>query len=170
MHVLFDARALETLNLYRRALGWDMQLSEAVDESKAASYARLGTMAFKVAMLLAAIEATERPVRIAERHAYAAQMIIEQWRESLHRLDADIARAKNSGSDEDKLTALLRQSGLKGVTMREIMKGCNLKPLQRANDALRVLSEEGLVEKYDYKPDGRGRPTTYYRLSGLSES
>jgi len=170
MHVLFSPAALDCLNGYRRALGWDMPREETFDESKAAAYARLGTMAFKVAMLLAAVDTDERPVRVEDCHAYAALLIVEQWRESLHRLDQDIAKAKNSGSDEDKVIALIRQSGLKGVTMREIMQSCNLRPRGKAVDTLTVLADEGLIEKYDFKPEGRGRPTTYFRISGLSDT
>lgn len=170
MHVMFHPNALEQLNKYRRALGWDMPLEESIDDGKAASYARLGTMAFKVAMLLAAIDTDFAPIRVEERHAYAAQQVVESWRESLHRLDSDIAKAKNSGRDEDKVIALIRQSGLKGVTMREIMRGCNLSPRQKAVDALTLLADEGLIEKYEFSPGGRGRATTYFRISGLSES
>jgi hypothetical protein len=170
MHVMFSPGAFESLNNYRRALGWDMPLSEAIDDSKAASYARLGTMAFKVAMLLAAVDADERPVRIEDRHAYAAQMIVEEWRESLHRLDQDIAKSKAVDNDDNKVLELIRQSGLYGVTMREIMQACNIRPRAKAIDALTVLADDGLIEKFDRKPDGRGRPTVCYRASGIAES
>ena len=170
MHVLFSPGAFESLNSYRRALGWDMPLSEAIDDSKAASYARLGTMAFKVAMLLAAVDAEERSVRIEDRHAFAAQMIVEEWRESLHRLDQDIAKSKAVDNDDNKVLELIRQSGLHGVTMREIMQGCNLRPRAKAIDALTVLADDGLIEKVDRKPEGRGRPTVCYRASGIAES
>lgn len=170
MHVLFSPKAFECLNAYRRALGWDMPLEDSIDESKAAHYARLGTMAFKVAMLLAGIDAEERPVRVEDRHAYAAQMVIEQWRESLHRLDQDVARSKAIDQDDSKVLELIKQSGLYGVTMRDIMQACNIRPRSKAIEALTVLAEEGLIEKFERKPVGRGRPTVCYRMAGISES
>ena len=80
-----DPDALTQLKEYRRALGWDMLFDDHLDDAKSASYARLGTMAFKVAMLLAAIESKNQQIRIEAPHAYAAQELCERWRESLHR-------------------------------------------------------------------------------------
>lgn len=164
---LISPEAFECLNQYRRALGWDMPVNDTVDENKAAAYARLGTMAIKVATLLAAVSANERPVRIEGYHAYAAQMIVEQWRESLHRLDQDVARSRASDNDENKLLELIKQSGPYGVTIREMMQALNIRPRSKAVEALQVLGEDGLIEKFERKLDGRGRPTTSYRIAGV---
>ena len=160
----FDPEALKQLNEYRKALGWDLPNSDKIDESKFAHYARIGTMAFKVAMLFAAIDAQSTPVRIEARHAYAAQLVCEDWRESLHRLDRDIAKAHTSDGNDNKVLALIRESNGRGVTIREIMQQCNIKTRKDAVDALTLLADDGLIEQYNHKPEGRGRPTVYYRL------
>lgn len=161
---LFNPDALSQLYKYRRAMNHELQKGDALEDAKRGGYARLATMAFKVALLLAAIDADELPIRIEEQHAYAAQQICESWRESLHRLDGDIARSLNRGSHDEKVMNLLRQSGAAGVTMREIMKICGLKDRNQTVNVLTVLADEGLVEKYDYKPGGAGRPTVRYRI------
>lgn len=161
--VAISPEAFQQLNRYRKALGYDMLMNETVDDSKSASYGRLGTMAYKVAMLLAAVQATPgRTIRIEACHAYAAQLICERWRESLHRLDRDIARTGNTM--EDKVLAYLKTAGETGVTMRDLLRDCGIKEGKaKALTVLNTLADEGLVEKMDVKPEGRGRPSIRYR-------
>lgn len=154
--------ALRQLGEYRKALNYDMLVAEAVDDSKAAAYTRLATMAVKVAMLLAAIDSRTGYIRIEPQHAYAAQQICERWRESLHRLDRDVARSAESGSD--KVLNYLKTCGTAGATLREIMRDCAVKQRGYAEDMLRVLHEDGSIEKYDYKPEGGGRPSVRFRF------
>lgn len=170
MTVGFAPEAFDQLKRYRRVMGFDFVHNETITDIQAAFYARLGTMAYKVAMLLAAVETGQRGFRIEARHAYAAQQICETWRESLHRLEGDVNKAKGGDSDDNKVLGYIRQSGIKGVTLREIMQFCNLRPRAKAVEALTILADDGLIEKYDYKPEGRGRPTQYYRMIGLVQS
>lgn len=156
--------AFDQLKKYRNALGFDMVAKEVVDDSKAASYSRLGTMAYKVALILATIEAKGTQIRIEARHAYAAQLICERWRESLHRLDYDISRAQNNGVHE-KVLRYIQSSGEHGVTLRDIMKDCALKTKAYAMDVLSIIAEEGSIVRYDRKPEGKGRPSICYKAS-----
>lgn len=163
MSVTIDPEALAHLNAYRKALGYDMLLSGAADEHKAANYARLGTMAFKVAMLLAGVDTTEGQVKIGIEHAYAAQQICERWRESLYRLDRDVA--SSGDRREDRVLSYLKSAGSEGVTIREIIRDCGIKEGKpKALEFLNVLADEGLVEMYDKKPEGAGRPSKKYRI------
>lgn len=164
--VQIEIQALNKLNQYRKALGYDMLIKNEVDETKAANYARLGTMAFKIAMLLAAIESEAAPIIIQAKHAYAAQAICERWRESLHRLDRDIARSGNT--IEDKVLNYLKSAGAIGVTMRELIRDCAIKDGKvKAIGVLNTLADEGLIEQFDQKPPGAGRPTKKYRYAKL---
>lgn len=165
--VSFAPEAFDQLKRYRRVMGFDFVHNESITDIQAAFYARLGTMAYKVAMLLAAVDSGKRGFRIEARHAYAAQQVCEAWRESLHRLEGDVNKAKGGDSDDNKVLSYIRQSGAKGVTLREIMQFCNLRPRAKAVEALTILADDGLIERYDYKPEGRGRPTQYYRMIGL---
>jgi hypothetical protein len=164
MSLQIDPLALKQLNIYRKALGYDMLLSDKVDENKAANYARLGTMAFKIAMLLAAIETESGQIIIKPCHAYAAQMICERWRESLHRLDRDIAHSGNT--IEDKVLSYLKSAGIEGVTIRELIRDCAIKGGKSVVvGILNTLADENLVESYDKKPEGAGRPTKKFRYA-----
>lgn len=161
MNVMASPEAQRQLNAYLKAMVFD--LVEDLDDAKAAAYGRLGTMAYKVAMLLAAIHTDSGTVRIEEPHAYAAQIICERWRESLYRLERDIAKA--NGSLEDKVLAYLRTAGEPGASLRDIMRDCAIKDKQRAVNTLEIIAEEGVIEKYDLKHDGPGRPSIRYRLT-----
>lgn len=169
-HVTMDADAIKQLGEYDKALNYDMLISDTVSESKAAAYTRLATMVKKVAMLLAATDGEKKHVRIEARHAYAAQMIGERWRESLHRLDTDIARS--AGSENDKVLNYLRGAGETGASIRDIMRDCAIKHRNHLEDNLKTLYEDGKIEKFEYKPDGGkgGRPSIRFRLLSSSIS
>lgn len=159
--VSMSPEAIRQMNAYRKALGFDMIVSNAVDENKAASYTRLGTMIFKVAMLLAAVDSDSSSIRIEACHAYAAQMVCERWRESLHRMERDAAKATYTGLD-DKVLSYLRTLGATGATIRDIWRDCGAKDKRAVTDALTNLGEAGQIEKYEHKPE-RGRPSIRYR-------
>jgi len=157
--------AFDSLKKYRNALGFDMIAAETVDDSKSAAYSRLGTMAYKVALLFAIIEAKAPAIRIEDRNAYAAIIVCERWRESLHRLDVDIARSQNNGVHE-KVLKYIQSSGDMGVTLREIMKDCALKTKAYALDILSIISDDGTIARFERKPEGKGRPTVIYKYIG----
>jgi hypothetical protein len=169
-NVGFDVDGRKQLDLYRRALGHEMVQAEAIDDHLSAFYARIGTMAYKVAMLLAAVDGEPGVIRVECRHAYAAILICESWRESLHRLQRDIDKARGGLSDDNKVLALIKQAGSKGLSMRDIMQLCNLRPRTKAIEALTLLADDGLIEQYQHKPEGSkgGRPTVCYRIVSSS--
>lgn len=159
--------ALKLLLAYRKAVGYDMLRDEVVDESKSAAYTRLGTMAIKVAMLLAAIDSYDLPIRIELRHAAAAQQIVERWRESLHRLDIQVARTQQG--IEEKILAYLKSAGQTGASARDIKRDCAVKDQRHFTDALNMLGDDGLIEKYEAeKRAGPGRKAWRYRVIGLN--
>lgn len=154
--------ALEQLGEYRKALNYDMLIGNDVEDTKAAAYTRLGTMVVKVALLLAVVDTQSGPVRIQPQHAYAAQLLCEKWRESLYRLDRDVSRAAESGNE--KVMNYLRTTGENGATIRDIMRDCAIKQRSYLEDVLKVLHEDGVIEKYERKPDGAGRPSIRFRI------
>ena len=115
----------------------------------------------KVAMLLAAIDTEKAPIRIEPRHAYAAQLLCERWRESLHRLDSLVAESRYNGHDE-KVLKFVRSSGENGVTARDIQRGCNLTG-DEAQLLLKTLMDAGQIDMFQRKPEGRGRPAICYK-------
>jgi len=161
-NVTLAPEAIQQITKYRKAVGFTMLKGAGgeVDEDKASSYARLGTMMVKVAMLLAAIEADSPAIRIEPRHAYAAQLICERWRESLHRLDEHVNASKRTNIDE-KVFAFIKASGELGVTARDIQRSCNLETQAREQN-LKLLLDAGMIEMF--KREGKGRPAICYRV------
>jgi hypothetical protein len=160
---LADPQALTLLNGYRKALNYDMVIGMNLSDRYAASYARLGTMAVKVALLLATIDAAETGIRIEARHAAAAINIVEDWRESLHRIDADVARAMSAGPD-DKIIDFLRSRGAAGSTARDVTRSCGIRDHKLTAATLQGLMDAGEVECVKIAHEGRGRPALVYRL------
>lgn len=160
MDVHISEGAHQQLNAYLKALTFDMM--DGLDDAKAASYGRLATMAFKVAMLLAAIQTEHGHVKIEDQHAYAAQQICERWRESLYRLERDVAKA--NGSLEDKVLAYLRTTGENGASLRDLMRDCAIKDKTKALNTLDVIADDGMIEKFNMKQTGPGRPSWRYRV------
>lgn len=155
--------AFKQLEAYRDALGFDMLADGSVDERLAPAYSRLGTMAYKIAMLLCLADSQRDIIRVEDRHAYAAILISERWRESLHRLDNVVAKSQDDGI-LDRICRYIEAAGDVGVTLRDIMKDCNIKKASDAQDKLKVIAEEGKLERYERKPAGRGRPAMCYRM------
>lgn len=165
MDVYADAEAIRQMKAYRKVVGFDMPNSADLGDSKAASYSRLGTMMVKVAMLLAAIDTEYGQIRIQAKHAYAAQEIIEDWRESLHRLDRQIAKV--GGQLHDKLLKYLRSTGATGASITDIKRDNGIKTNRgEVERILTDLGEDGLIEKFEMerKAGTRGRKSIRYRV------
>lgn len=156
--------AMKPLKAYREALGFTMLKSAGGDigEDKAGQYSRLGTMAIKIAMLLAATDTYQGTIKIEARHAYAAILICERWRESLHRLDVHIQESKAESVD-DRLVSFIKATGTTGVTLRDIQRGCNTNG-QNVEYMLKTLMDAGVIERFQRNSGGRGRPAIAYRI------
>ena len=164
-----DHDALQAIQAYRRALGYDMIVGEQVGEDKSPFYGRLGTMMIKVALLFALVDAEEHGrVHVEARHAYAAQQLTERWRESLHRLDDAVARSHYEGK-EDRVLSYLKGVGARGATLRELMKDCGLKDKKYATDIITLLADEGLIEKAQIDTGKPGRKPIVYRMAQEAE-
>lgn len=165
MQAQAEPLAMRRLLAYRKALGFTMLANDTVGEDKHASYSRLPTMAIKAALLLAMSETKPGDtVRVTEAHACAAIVIAERWRESLHRLDRDTARATHNRT-EDKVLEYLRTAGQVGVPFRDIKRDCAIRDKRTLEDALTTLADAGLVESYKRLPPGPGRPAVCYRVA-----
>ena len=167
MKAEIEPAAAAKLDHYSKAVGFDM-LQDEVAGDKEASYSRLPDMAIKIALLLAMSETTPGQItNVTIENALAAIVIAERWRESLYRLDRDTARA-NGNKTEDKVLDYLRTAGATGATMREIKRDCAIREQRFAVEALTSLADAGLVEKYERRPTGAGRPAWCYRITGIA--
>jgi hypothetical protein len=155
----------------------DLPRAGAVGNRDAASYARLGTMSVKVSLLLVAIQtASGSNVAVGLGHAAAAIDICERWRESLHRLESDAARAAYAGKD-DRVLRHIAHAGASGRTVREMMRDCGIATLQEVNNILDLLRQaDPVVKERDtaqkslrQMQERIKRVQTLYTLGDLSE-
>lgn len=147
---------------YTQALRYDLLMGKQVDGSLHASYGRMGTLAIKVAMLLAAVDSTRLPVVISRRHFARAVAICERWRQNLHTLWTEGVTTQEAQLS-DKVMGLLAQVGPSGLSTRGIYR-----PLGRASDEIRAILEEleraGMVEQFQALGENR-RKVEFWRLA-----
>jgi hypothetical protein len=170
MQATIEPIAAQRLDKYSQAVGFDMVQDEIAGD-KDASYSRLPEMAIKAALLLAMSDTQPGQItHVSLAHALAGMMIAERWRESLHRLDRDTARATGNRT-EDKVLEYLRMAGASGSTLREIKRDCAIREQRFAIEALTSLSDAGLVERFN-RPAGPkgGRPALVYRIAGSGDT
>ena len=130
--------------VYARATQ-DTLLTPDLDSELHGSYGRFATQAIKIAMLLAAIDCDQLPVRIERRHFARAQEIVERWRVSLHEV-----WAHGVTTDEEhisnKIMKLLQDAGEQGLLARDIYR-----PLHRSaadiTKLLEFMERSGEVER-----------------------
>lgn len=145
---------------YSRAVGFDL-LDQAPPELQP-PYGRLGTQALKIAMLLAAMDTTELPVRIELRHFARAQRIVEGWRESLHRIRATAAKAQEETMLE-RVQSRLIDAWPDTVLTRDIYRPLNLS-VKLARQLLEELVTQGMAEKV-LAIGGNGRQVEAWRAA-----
>lgn len=150
----------QAFSRYREAL---MNMSEDLDVRLHGNYGRLPVQVAKVALNLALIDWSEQAqgniptVRLA--HWARAQMIVESWRASLHRLLVILAQTVDSQA-QDRIAKLLKNSPT-GLTLREISRSTGI-PTVRLQSAIEVLAESGNLEAVEVKPE-TGPSTRLYR-------
>ncbi len=131
---------------YTKAVRHDLLVAGLVDSALHASYGRLAVQAIKVAMLLAAMDTPELPVRVERRHFARAQQIVECWRANLH-LVWSRGVATEEAQQIDKVRELLSKAGPDGLFARDVYRSLNLtssdvypllEELERSGDVTRV--------------------------------
>lgn len=142
--VLLDAGVWEAWEAYSRATGHTLLADGAVDEELYACYGRFGTLAIKVATLLAAMDAEAPTVSIGLRHFARAQALVEQWRTGLHTVWAEQSQTIDSRLGE-RLLKQIKRAGASGITTRDLCRAVRAHT-KDVGDALAVLEKAGKVE------------------------
>ncbi|MBK8030052.1 MAG: DUF3987 domain-containing protein [Chloroflexi bacterium] len=155
---------------YEQALRAMTAPQSTLDDRLRAIYGRLHVQAIKVAILLAALDWSDAgeerlQLKVTTAHWYRAQLIVEEWRASAHRLLADLGE-NEEGRLEIRILSLLRASG--GATVRDLYRSLRStrKPVM---EALRALEEDGCVVRLENAGgSGRGPRTDLYQAIDLS--
>lgn len=129
---------------YCRAVGYTLLQSGEVDQELFACYGRLGTLAMKVAMLLATMDAEHLPVHIEMAHLARAQRLVEHWRAGLHRLWNEQSATQDTRLGK-RIAERLTKAGSKGMTVRDLCQALRA-PAKEIQDSLIVLEKSGQVQ------------------------
>jgi hypothetical protein len=143
-HVLLAEGVWDAWEAYSRATGHTLIYGGAVDEELYACYGRFGTLAIKVATLLATMDAPQLPVSIELRHFARAQQLVEGWRAGLHTVFADQGQTLD-GRLADRALKQIRKAGAAGVTARDLCRALRAHT-KDVSECLAVLEKAGKVE------------------------
>lgn len=162
----------EQWEAYGRALEYELLLKGGISPNLHSTYGRLATLAVKVATLLATIDWAEQtksasPI-VTLPHWARAQMIVEGWRASAHRLiTAPIAESAEE-SLEFKVRRLLKRHP-PGLSSRELaIKLSMTKSLERreVDSTLTAMLQDGLVKRASRH--GKRGPSTEVWIAELN--
>lgn len=152
--VILGAGVWEAWEAYSRATGHTLIHTGAVDEELYACYGRFGTLAIKVATLLAVMDAPNLSVTVELRHLARAQRMVEGWRAGLHVVFAEQSQTVDSRL-ADRLLKQIKKAGAAGITTRDLCRAVRA-PAKDVSESLSVLSQAGKVECRTSK-NSRGR-------------
>jgi hypothetical protein len=146
---------------------------EAPDKRLWGVYGRLPSQAFKIAVILAALDWAEgdsAPVPIVSlAHWARGQSIAEGWRASAHRLLDSLSnrRVVEEHNTEDRILKMILTAGTEGITARSIYRTLGLR---RAEFDLAVagLVRDGLIREVEIKPARGPSACGYVSTENLS--
>jgi hypothetical protein len=159
---------------YARAMIRDILTSpEAPDKRLWGVYGRLPSQAFKIAVILAALDWAESdsiPVPVVSlAHWARGQTIAESWRASAHRLLDSLSnrRVVEEHNKEDRILQMILAAGARGITARSIYRTLGLR---RAEFDLAVagLVRDGLIREVEIKPARGPSACGYVSTENLS--
>lgn len=143
--VLLSEGVWEAWDAYTRATRYDMLLAGEVEPALHSAYGRLSGHAIKVAMLLAAMDSEQLPVRVTLPHMAHAIEIVEGWRASLHRLRG-AAVANIEETERERVLAVVTDAP-SGILVRDICRATKLKA-KEVREHLGELESAGQVQQY----------------------
>lgn len=130
------------------------------------SYGRFPTMMIKVAMQMAVMDATQLPIVIEPRHIYAAQEIVESWRQSLHLVRAG-GRISEGRAKADEIRSVLGQNGFNYTMRRDLLRAMNC-TWSEIEQVVKDMEVAGDIEVLAHQPK-RGPKSEKYRLLSPEE-
>jgi hypothetical protein len=159
---------------YARTMIRDILTSpEAPDKRLWGVYGRLPSQAFKIAVILAALDWAEgdgvpAPI-VSLAHWARGQAIAENWRASAHRLLDSLSnrRVVEEHNKEDRILQMILAAGAGGITARNIYRNLGLR---RAEFDLAVagLVRDGLIREVEIKPARGPSACGYVSTENLS--
>lgn len=149
---------------YSKATTHTLLHNGSVDQELYACYGRLGTLAMKVAMLLAAMDSDELPITVDLRHFASAQQRVESWRAGLHRLWEEQSATSEGRLTKRVLDRLAKQKN--GMTARDLCQALR-ETSKQIGDALGLLERAGKVSQTVITA-GNGRKVEVWAIESVS--
>ena len=163
LYMGIDDAALEKFNAYNQAL-WSMTAGRSgLDERLTGVYGRLPVLGLKLAMLVRLIDWAEESSPVDKPFIgigdwVKAQLTIEKWRVSAHRLLGELNRSPDM-RNEDAILAFLKARP-RPMSQREIQRGTKIHQRRDVRNALLALVEDGKIAETQ-----RGSSKAYLSLS-----
>jgi hypothetical protein len=157
----------QPLHAYEQVLRQMTAPNSPLDDRLRTVYGRLHVQALKVAIILAALDwialgerRQSRPV-VRAAHWYRAQMVVENWRASAHRLLRDLGESEETRLEIRILQLLTAQP--EGLSVRSIYRTLR-SPRKPVIEALKALELDGRIEQDFVRNGQQGRKAEAYRL------
>jgi hypothetical protein len=153
--VLLDEGARNAWLAYDKAARHDL-LTPDLDQQLWGSYGRLPTQVLKIAMILAAFDWNDDDTpTIGLEHLARSITIVEDWRESVHRV---VAAATETGysSLSKRILARLSRAPSKGLTLRDLCKSLKDKTPAEIQATVEQMIEFGELVNETQPPGSKG--------------
>jgi len=140
--------------------------SSSLDNRLRAVYGRLHVQLVKVAIVLAAFDWADNPIReerpsLTMPYFLRALEITERWRTSAHRAVHQMGASEESELEKSILRLL--KSFPDGLSGRDIYRYLD-KPRKRVMEVLEGIVSDGIVDRVQSENPGRGRTTQLYKV------
>jgi hypothetical protein len=165
IEALIEPEVMQRFNAYSEAMHELTDPRRDLDERLRGNYGRFPVMAMKIALILTAMDwvedgAKDSP-RISLAHWAKAQLLVEEYRASAHRLLAELNVSQDVKNEQKILDFIARVQKEQPPTKREIHRGTGIKNRKEAYAAVDALVDSGTIEAVD-RNNSRGRNAIAY--------
>ena len=159
IEAFLDPDVMERFNAYSEAMHELTDPRRGLDERLRGNYGRFPVMTMKIALILTVMDWVEdgakNSPRISLLHWARAQMLIEKYRASAHRLLAELNVSQDVKNEQKILDFIARVQKEQPPTKREIHRGTGIKNRKEAYAAVDALLDSGVICESERRTGGR---------------
>lgn len=167
IEAMIEQDVMQRFNAYSEAMHELTDPRRGLDERLRGNYGRFPVMAMKIALILTAMDWVEDGAKdsphISLAHWAKAQLLVEEYRASAHRLLAELNVSQDVKNEQKILDFIARVQKEQPPTKREIHRGTGIKNRKEAYVAVDALLDSGVIEEFERKTGGRS--ARVYRLN-----
>lgn len=159
IEALLEPEVMGRFNAYSEAMHELTDPRRGLDERLRGNYGRFPVMTMKIALILTIMDWVEDSAkdspRISLSHWTKAQLVVEEYRASAHRLLAELNVSQDVKNEQKILDFIARVQKEQSPTKREIHRGTGIKNRKEAYAAVDALLDSGVIEELERKTGGR---------------